>query len=146
MRETYSIYQLNRILLHAAITGDFGKVIWAIDNGATDLRSALIEAIWQGHLDIARLLAELGATNYNEAMAYAAYSNHMDIIELMLELGATNYDWAMAMAAEANHINIVQFMLDMGARDYNRALNVTGNQAIIELITKYAENKGKKKI
>ncbi len=98
----------------------------------------LIDASYDGCLEIVNLMLERGANYYNTAMGWASKNDHQDIVKLMLDLGATDYNQAMINASAYGHFEIVKWMVQKGASDYKMALELARHykhRKIIEYLT-----------
>ena len=137
-------------------------LIWAADNGETDLVTsflknganihayddeALQNAASEGHTDTVRLLLENGADihAYDDlALRYAASSGHIDTVKVLLENGANIHaidDWALRFAASNGHKDTVRLLLESGA-NAEVSLNRGTPKAIISLIRTFNKNNG----
>ena len=85
-----------------------------IDNGAKDVRNALICAAATGCLNTAQMMLDHGANNLNSAMTMAIEYNQVEMVKLLM-LEASNWRHALVVADDYRRPKIVQLIED--ARD-----------------------------
>ena len=132
-------------LMFAAAGGHFAMVIFLLDKGANarydigvysysaGLRTPLMWAAYNGHLDVVNLLLEYakvigdGLTYRFAVLGWAAYRGHLDVVKLLLEEGVQlnprpplgekrgSGTTALMLAAYGGQLEVVRFLLENGA-------------------------------
>ena len=95
------------------------------------LNSAMYQALYKGHIDVANFLITQGANGWKQAMLSAAHDGRIDIVNFMITKGANNWNETMAWAAGYGHIDIVQLMVEKGANNLYHAMSCARHPDII---------------
>lgn len=140
---------MTKQLLNACLIGDLDAVQTILQNNRVSIDAkdkggftALMEASYKGHVDIARLLiqngANVNATTWNDGTALIIASNngHIEIVRLLLENGANvnakDHDGYTALigATYAGYTDIIGILVDYGAELDNQT-TLFGDTALI---------------
>jgi ankyrin repeat protein len=118
-------------MLEAATSGQIGILKMMLERGADYYADSLVQAIFNNHIEIVRLLLEkhiyYDVGSYDCFLYNVINKGNTEIVRLLLQKmegeGITpDYDAAAYNAAHAGHIDIVKLMLDKGCTNYNNIL------------------------
>uniref|UniRef100_A0A673A4X1 Euchromatic histone-lysine N-methyltransferase 2 n=1 Tax=Sphaeramia orbicularis TaxID=375764 RepID=A0A673A4X1_9TELE len=153
--------QNRRSALHAAAQRGLLEVCYMLvqagaqlDAQDKEMRTPLLEAIINNHLEVARYLVQSGACVYHEdgytGLHHAAKLGNLEIVTLLLETGQVDVNaqdsggWTpIIWAAEHKHVDVIKALLNRGANVTvkDKELNVclhwaayAGNVDIAELV------------
>uniref|UniRef100_A0A4W6EPX0 Euchromatic histone-lysine N-methyltransferase 2 n=1 Tax=Lates calcarifer TaxID=8187 RepID=A0A4W6EPX0_LATCA len=153
--------QNRRSALHAAAQRGLLEVCYMlvqagaqVDAQDKDLRTPLLEAIINNHIEVARYLIQNGACVYHEdgytGLHHAAKLGNLEIVNMLLETGQVDVNaqdsggWTpIIWAAEHKHVDVIKALLNRGAdvTINDKELNVclhwaayAGNVDIAELV------------
>ena len=101
---------------------------------------SMMDASYNGHIEIVKLMLDHGANSFNTSMECASRNGHIEIVKLILDHGAVNstksnsrlldashpisfdFNTSMRSASYYGHIEIVKLMLDHGANSFNTSM------------------------
>jgi len=145
---------LSTPLLWAADHNRPEMLAWLIDQGANinfhnDCEdSALSNAAWKGHIEIARILLDRGADTevgagkdaYGTALHRACWQGNQEMAALLLDHGAkmdsvnNSDDTPLEFAVGEGHLEVARFLLDRGANpNKGNALSSAAREGRIEI-------------
>uniref|UniRef100_A0A674N6Z9 Euchromatic histone-lysine N-methyltransferase 2 n=1 Tax=Takifugu rubripes TaxID=31033 RepID=A0A674N6Z9_TAKRU len=126
--------QNKRCALHAAAQRGLLDICYMlvqaganVDAQDKDLRTPLVEAIINNHIEVARYLIQSGACVYHEEDGYtglhhAAKLGNLEIVNMLLETGQVDVNaqdsggWTpIIWAAEHKHLDVIKVLLNRGA-------------------------------
>lgn len=103
---------LNKYLIKASRVDNNAEIIKLLVNkGATNLDSALVEAVDASCASNVELLINLGATNLINALYVGVLAGRKKILKLLIDKGGINYKNVLLSALEKNEYKIVSFLL-----------------------------------
>ncbi len=120
-----SKYYWNEILVKACANGNIKVVGLAISKGANNFNIGLVNACYNGHLDIAILMVyrcDDKINTYNTALNNACYNGHIGIVNLLLTEGANDFVGGLVNACYKQHKEIILLMINKGV-DINKCFD-----------------------
>lgn len=96
----------------------------------TNIDCIMIEAAFDGDIELLKKCKAKGAVEYNKALKYAARSGHIEIVKLLRSWGANDFDSAIRKAMSGEQFEVLELFNEWKVLDIDKAMEITGRPAV----------------
>lgn len=122
----YQNVDRSEAILNASYNGHLDVLHFLVNcgkNNTNSLNSALFEACSNGHQSIVAYLIHHGADDFKTALLKASYAGNIDIVRILVNK-ADNLNEAMLYSIISGKVDVVSYLIECGADDFVSAKKI----------------------